>query len=91
MENSISTLSKSFTPIRNSISPMVNKLHVHLDVFPDKLKEDLKLADSGFINFNLCLNAQTELVHTKCDASYTVISVPNQISKSTPVDKKNKG
>ena len=38
---------------------MVDKLQEHLDVLPELAKDKQKLADSGFIVFNLCLNAQT--------------------------------
>ena len=91
MENSISNMNNHFNPLKKTISPLVDKLHVHLDVFPELAKDDQKLADSGFIVFNLCLNAQTLEYHTECDASYTMISVPNQLSKKTSTEKKNKG
>ena len=59
-------------------SPLIDKLFVHSDIFPDKEEQNRKIADLGFVNFNLCLNAQITKVHTECDASYTVISVPNR-------------
>ena len=33
------------------------------------------------MNYNLCLNAQTEQRHTECDALYNIISVPSQLGK----------
>ena len=67
-----------FAPLRKSISPLVSKLQVHIDAFVDKDKKDHKIAEYGFLNFNLCLNAQTAEKHTECDASYNIISVPVQ-------------
>ena len=45
----------------------------------NKKKEQI-LAEIGFITFNLCLNAQTAEKYTECDASYTAITVPNQVT-----------
>ena len=81
MESRIVLFNKILPPLRYSISPWINKLHVHVDVFPERETKDRKFADSGFITYNLCLNAQTEVKHTECDASYTIIAVPNQIMK----------
>ena len=47
--------------------------------------------EQGFLNYNLCLNAQTSKKHTECDASYTLITVPVQLSKKSGLGKKNKG
>ena len=52
-----------------------------MDIFPDKQKNECKLVDQGFVNYNLCLDAQTEQRHTECDALYTIISVPSQLGK----------
>ena len=49
------------------------------------------LAEIGFITYNLCLNAQTAEKHTECDASYTVITVPNQVTTKFMDGKRNKG
>jgi len=89
MESRIDILNKKFPPLKKSISPWVDKLHVHLDIYPEKDFGDKKLADSGFITFNLCLNAQTSEKHTECDASYTIIAVPNQPNKPISAKKKN--
>ena len=40
---------------------------------------------------NLCLNAQTAVKHTECDASYTIISVPVQLEKKVNLRRKNQG
>ena len=66
---------------KRTISPLIDKLQVHLDIFPDKEKKEHVLVEQGFVNYNLCLNAQREHKHTECDASYTVISVPSQLGK----------
>ena len=70
---------------------MIDKLQPHLDIFPDKTKKERKLVIQGFVNYNLCLNAQTQQRHTECDASYTIISVPSQLDKVYLKEKKNKG
>ena len=44
---------------------------------------DKKLANFGFVNYNLGFNAQTVEEHTECNALYTIICSPNQLSKST--------
>ena len=91
MESSIDSIHTPFAPLQKSISPLIEKLQPHLDMFPDKMKDECKLVDQGFVNYNLCLNAQTEQSHTECDASYTVITVPNQLQKTVCKEKKNKG
>ena len=55
MESTIDASNVLFSPIKKIISPLVDKLQVHLDVFPEKDKDHCKLADSGFISYNLCL------------------------------------
>ena len=59
MEVSIEGMNTHFAPLRKSISPLVSKLQVHIDAFTEKDKKDRKIAEYGFLNFNLCLNAQT--------------------------------
>ena len=55
-------------------------------------KGECKLADQVFfLNYNLRLNAQTSKKHTECDVSYTIISVPVQLSKKNNLRRKNKG
>ena len=44
-EETINRLNTVFCPLKNSISPLVNKLHVHLDVFPDKEMRERLLAN----------------------------------------------
>ena len=66
-ESSIDGLTKHFAPLRKSISPLVDKLQVHLDLFPEKKKGECKITEQGFMNYNLCLNAQTSKKHTECD------------------------
>ena len=90
MEKNIDNMHTPFTPLKRSISPLIDKLQVYLDFFPDKGKKECKLVDQGFVNYNLCLNAQTEQKHTECDASYTVIAVPSQLGKVISKGKKIK-
>ena len=43
------------------------------------------------MNYNICLNAQTEQKHTVRGASYIIISAPSQLAKVTSIGGKNKG
>ena len=90
-ECSIYGLVKQFAPLQKSISPLVDKLQVHLDMFPEKKKDECKIVEQGFLNYNLCLNVQTSKKHTECDASYTLITVPVQLSQKKILQTKNKG
>ena len=90
MERSTDGINKQFGPLRKSISPLVVKLQIHLDAFPEKENKDCKIADHGFINFNLYLNAQTAEKYTQSNASYTIISVPTQLLKITIFEEKTK-
>ena len=72
-----------FLPLKKHFSIIVDKLQAHLDVFPEMDKDHHKLADSGFISYNSCLNAQMEEKHTECDDLYTIISVLNQLPRKT--------
>ena len=69
-EGSVDGLVKQFAPLRKTISPLVDKLQVHLDMFPEKEKDEFKIVEQGFLNYNLCLNAQTSKKHTEY-ADYT--------------------
>ena len=89
MESQVDILNRRFPPLKKSISPWVDKLQVHLDIYPEKDLGDKKVVDSGFITFNFCLNAQTDEKHTECDSSYSIIAVPNQPTKPISAKKKN--
>ena len=57
-----------------------------------KQKKKEQISDEiGFITYNLCLNAQTPEKHTECDTSYTVITVPNQVTTKFRDGIKNQG
>ena len=55
MEMSIDSMNTHFVSLRKSISPSVGKWQIHIDAYPEKEKEDQKIAEYGFINFNLVL------------------------------------
>ena len=59
-------------------------------MYPLRKKGECKIADQGFLNYNLCLNAQTSKKHTEYDASYTIISDPVQLSKKITFVEKTK-
>ena len=89
MDMAIEHFNQNFTPLIKTISPNVANIQLHLDVFAERNKKDVKLSDNGLMNYNLCLNAETEQAHTECDSSYTVICVPNQIQNKTKSGYKN--
>ena len=64
---------------------------MHLNVFKDRNQEDIKLASNDLMNYNICLNTETEQQHTKCNLSYTTICVPNQILNKGKYKNKNSG
>ena len=41
---------------KKTVSPLIDKLHVHLDIFPEEEEKNKNITEQGFINFNLCLN-----------------------------------
>ena len=41
----IDGLVKQFAPLQKSISPLVDKLQVHLDMFPEKKRTNVRLWD----------------------------------------------
>ena len=51
MAISIESMNTHFVPLRKSLSPLVSKLQVHIDTFPEKDKEDHKISEYGFLNF----------------------------------------
>ena len=78
MESSINFVNRRFSQMKKSLSPSVANVQIHMDVFQERNSDDIKLPAAGYINYHLCLNAQTKEPHTECDSSYTIISVPNQ-------------
>ena len=53
-------------------------------------EEERNIQRQGFLSCHLCLNAQTNDLHTEPDASYTVISVSQRIKSLTNAEKTNK-
>ena len=85
MEAAVEHINESCRPLTKTLSPYVANVQMHLSVFEERGKKDINLATRGIMNYNLCMNAETEQPHTECDSSYTVICVPNQL-----MNKKNK-
>ena len=79
MEDAINNINNSCGTFATTLSPNVANIQMHLNVFENRDKDDIKLVSKGFMNYNLCLNAETEQPHTECDCSYTIIAVPNQM------------
>ena len=78
VESSIDSICCRLSCFKKSISPKVAMVPYNLDLFPEKQQYERRLANNGFINMHVCLNAQTSIQHTECDSSYTVITVPLQ-------------
>ena len=78
VESAINQIKDSCSFLNRTLSPSVANIQMYLNVFQDRNKDDDLLPTKGFMNYNLCLNAETEQPHTECDSSYTIICVPNQ-------------
>ena len=59
MESILQNMNKLFFPIRKNVLTMVDKFQAHLDIFPEIENKEQKIAEYGFLYFNLCLTAQT--------------------------------
>ena len=68
--------------MRNKLSPKVAAIQSNVDVNPGNTELENEVEMKGYLNFHLCINAQTNMAHTEPDASYTVIVVPNGIHES---------
>ena len=60
------------------ISPIISDLVQKIPLHEEEIKSNNRLIQSGIMNTNLCLDAQTIVPHTERYTSYTIISVPNQ-------------
>ena len=80
---SVNHIFGTFNRIQHTISPHISKLQYHFDLFDKEKKK-------GILNVHMCHNAQTKMKHTECDASYTIISVPEQEKKFTNSGRQNK-
>ena len=87
---SFDNIFSSFNAAQRSFSPNISKLQIHFDLFDSKKMDEKYLQKKGILNAHLCLNAQTRMKHTKCDASYTTISVPPHEKEKTITGMYNK-
>ena len=79
----------TFDKLQETISPHIAILQNHFDLYDEEDEDAHNLQNLGILNVHLCHNAQTELKHTECDASYTIISVPDQKNKVSGKGKHN--
>ena len=75
----VTNLSRQFP---NTLPMLSKKVHAmtpffNLQTYSDSNEANL-LFDHGIINAHLCVNAETQIVHTEMDSSYTLITVPHQ-------------
>ena len=91
MESAIEHIKEVCGPLSTTLSPNVANVQMHLQLFEDRGKKDKKLATKGIVNYNLCINAETQQPHTECDSSFTIICVPNQLMNKETNNPKNIG
>ena len=72
-------INNRFISMQNKISPKVAVIQSNVDFNPGNTDLENEVEMKGYLNFHLCINAQTNMAHTEPDASYTVIVVPNGI------------
>lgn len=60
------------------MSPLIANAIKNIPTHKEEIRNNNHLIKHGFLNSNICLNAQTNIPHTENDTSYTIISVPNQ-------------
>ena len=65
IEAAIDQINYNCTPLIKTISPLVNNVEMHLNVFEERNQQDIDLPTKGLVNYNLCLNAETEQAHTE--------------------------
>jgi len=92
------TLSESLSVVGNVCSitkkvasPNIGNIQFHVGISSNGIKVQDDLFKNGYVNSHLCLNAETREFHTECDSSYTIISVPSQLSRSNEKGEFNKG
>ena len=79
MSLSMDLIHTRFVPLRNKYSPKVTAISSNMNMVVAPSKEEQNLEKKGFLSCHLCLNAQTQELHTENDTSYTIIAVPNKI------------
>ena len=80
---SLSLIHTRFVPFRNKHSPKVDAIRSEVNMSPPAGEEEHYLTEKGFISCHLCLNAQTEQLHTEHDTSYNIIAVPNRLNTTS--------
>ena len=75
-------INNRFISLRNKLSPKVAAIQSNVDFHPGNTELENEVEMKGYLDFHLCINAQTNMAHTEPDASYTVIVVTNGIHES---------
>ena len=91
MVQGIRDISKKMSSMPSITSPEIGTLQncLHLYHESDHIKH--QLLEYGYLNCHICFNAETEIEHTECDSSYTIITLPNQPVKSSKQQNYNSG
>ena len=78
MFTGIEDIARKLSSIPTITSPEIGTLYNCLDLYNENDDEKHYLPDFGFLNCHVCFNSETAIEHTKCDSSYTIITVPMQ-------------
>ena len=73
-------INNRFSPIRDKCSKKVAVIQSNIDYHPKNSKLEKEVENKGYLNCYLYVDAQTQVQHTEPDASYTIISIPKQIT-----------
>ena len=87
---SVSHIFSTFNKLQDTISPHIVKLQHHFDLHDKDKGTEYELQKRGILNVHICHNAQTKMKHTECDASYTIISIPEHDQNFNSVGRQNK-
>ena len=75
---SIKSLGKHITNLHSLLAPVLNVASKMQEHNKESHLQEVKTSQHGLWQSQVCVNAQTSIIHTENYCSYTVISVPNQ-------------
>ena len=83
MFTGIEDIARELSSIPTITPPEIGTLYNYLDLYDENNMEKHCLPDFGFFNCHVCFHAENAVEHTKCDSSYTIITVPMQLAISS--------
>ena len=69
------------------ISPVLNTAHTLQTIKGDVNLRKVMTSNDGAWQSQVCVNASTSILHTECDCTYTMISIPSQMIKRSKKSK----